>query len=187
MLRMNLVSAAAFSSRVSLFKLAASAVLFYSLGLCTPMEAQSADAVRSSTGVASRLTAPIVEGSRVTIQGAVHPLANKANDRGQLADGTKLERMQIVLKRSDEQESSLKRLVNDLHSAGSASYHKWLTPEQFGKQFGPSDDDVAKLESWLQSKGFTVTQLTPGRQVLEVSGTAGQLRMPSMRRCINIR
>jgi trimeric autotransporter adhesin len=180
MLPKNLISAAASSSRVSSLKLAASAILFCALAVVAPTRAQtatqSADAVRSTTGVASRLTSPIVEGSRVTLQGAIHPLANKANDRGVLPDGTKLERMQIVLKRSDEQESSLKRLVNDLHSAGSASYHKWLTPEQFGKQFGPSDDDVAKLESWLQAQGFTITKLSPGRQVLEVSGTAGQLK-----------
>ncbi|MBB5057164.1 hypothetical protein HDF16_001849 [Granulicella aggregans] len=176
MLPKNLVSVAATSSKVSLLKLAASALLCFALAIAAPTRAQTADAVRPVTGVASRLTSPIVEASRVTLQGAVHPLANKANDRGLIPDGTKLERMQIVLKRSDEQESSLKRLVNDLHSPGSASYHKWLTPEQFGKQFGPSDDDLAKLETWLQAKGFTVTKLAPGRQVLEVAGTANQLK-----------
>ena len=176
MLPKNLLSVAATSSRVSFLKLAASALLCFALAIAAPTRAQTADAVRPVTGVASRLTSPIVEASRVTLQGAVHPLANKANDRGLIPDGTKLERMQIVLKRSDEQESSLKRLVNDLHSPGSASYHKWLTPEQFGKQFGPSDEDVAKLESWLQAKGFTVTKLNPGRQVLEITGTAGQLK-----------
>jgi hypothetical protein len=178
MLLKNLVSAAASSFRVSSRKLFASAILFSGLAFAAAAQAQTAttDAAHLATGVASRLTSPIVEGSRVTLQGAVNPLANKANDRGALPDGTKLERMQIVLKRSDEQESSLKRLLNDMHSAGSPSYHKWLTPEQFGKQFGPSDDDVAKLESWLQSKGFTITSLTPGRQVLEIAGTAGQLK-----------
>jgi hypothetical protein len=178
MLPQNLLSAAASSLRVSSLKLAASAVLFYGLAVAAPTQAQTAttDAAHPATGVASRLTSPIVESARVTLQGAVHPLANKANDRGVLPDGTKLERMQIVLKRSDEQESSLKRLLNDLHSAGSPSYHKWLTPEQFGKQFGPSDDDVAKLTSWIQAQGFTVTQLRPGRQVLEFTGTAAQLK-----------
>ena len=175
MLPKNLLPAAVSSLRASSLKLAASAILFCGLAMAAPMQAQTATQ-SANARVASRLTAPIVESSRVTLQGAVHPLANKANDRGLLPDGTKLERMQIVLKRSDEQESALKRMLNDLHSAGSASYHKWLTPEQFGKQFGPSDDDVAKLTSWLQSKGFTITGLTPGHQVLEISGTAGQLK-----------
>ncbi len=82
----------------------------------------------------------------------------------------------MVLKRSDAQESALKQLVTDLHTPGSASYHKWLTPEQFGKQFGPSDQDIATVEAWLQSRGFSVTKLNPGRQTLEISGNVAQFR-----------
>ena len=123
-----------------------------------------------------RLTQPIQESSRVTLPGTLHPLANKANDRGAVADGTKLDRIQVVLKRSGAQESALKQLIGEMHSPGSANYHKWLTPDSFGKQFGPSDADVAKLESWLGSHGFSITKLNPGRQTLEIAGTAGQFR-----------
>ena len=123
-----------------------------------------------------RLTQPIQESSRVTLPGTLHPLANKANDRGAVADGTKLDRIQVVLKRSGAQESALKQLIGEMHSPGSANYHKWLTPDSFGKQFGPSDADVATLESWLGSHGFSITKLNPGRQTLEIAGTAGQFR-----------
>ena len=57
-----------------------------------------------------------------------------------------LDRLQLILKRSDAQESALRQLVDDLHTPGSASYHKWLTPAQFGKQFGPSDQDIATVK-----------------------------------------
>lgn len=123
-----------------------------------------------------RLTQPIQESSRVTLPGTLHPLANKANDRGAVADGTKLDRIQVVLKRSGAQESALKQLIGEMHSPGSANYHKWLTPDSFSKQFGPSDADVATLESWLGSHGFSITKLNPGRQTLEIAGTAGQFR-----------
>lgn len=142
--------------------------------------ALSAQAVYSSSSsfhaTPDRLTQPIQESSRVALPGTLHPLANKANDRGAVADGTKLDRIQVVLKRSGAQESALKQLIGEMHSPGSANYHKWLTPDSFGKQFGPSDADVAKLESWLGSHGFSITKLNPGRQTLEIAGTAGQFR-----------
>ena len=130
----------------------------------------------TSSLVTTRLTQPINDNSLVTLKGTVHPLARAANDRGAAPDSMPLDRIQIVLKRSDAQESALKQLISDLHTPGSASYHKWLTPDQFGKQFGPSDQDIATLEAWLQSKGFSITKLNPGNQTLEISGNVAQFR-----------
>jgi uncharacterized membrane protein len=126
--------------------------------------------------VPSRITAKIDNASRVTLGGAVHPLARAQNDRGVVGDGVALNRIHVVLKRSEDQEAALKQLIGDMHTQGSASYHQWLTPDQFGKQFGPSDDDVAAIENWLTSQGFTVGKLMPGRQTLEISGSAGQFK-----------
>lgn len=137
---------------------------------------QAAQIADSGRAVVNRLTSPIVDSSRVTIAGSIHPLATKANDRGVVSDSLRLERLQVVLKRSDAQEAELKRVLTGLHSAGSVTYHKWLTPDDFGKRFGPSEADVATLQRWLQGQGFAVTKLQPGRQVLEIAGTAGQLR-----------
>ena len=156
------------------------------LAVATASTLVSAGTVNAQTGPSSstavvraipdRLTQPIQETNRIVLQGTLHPLANKANDRGAVSDGMKLNRMQVVLKRSDAQESTLKQLIGEMHSPGSANYHKWLTPDDFGKQFGPSDADVAKLESWLSSHGFSIGKLNPGRQTLEFTGTAGQFR-----------
>jgi hypothetical protein len=126
--------------------------------------------------VTNRLTQPIDDNARVTLKGTVHPLANAANDRGAAPDSMPLDRIQVVLKRSDAQESALKTLITQMHTPGSASYHKWLTPDQFGAQFGPSDQDVATLEAWLQSKGFSVTKVNAGKQTLEISGNVAQFR-----------
>ena len=65
------------------------------------------------------------------------------------------------------QEAELRQLIQDQNRPGSSSYHKWLTPAQFGQKFGPSAQDVATLESWLQGQGFNVVKLNPGRQTLE--------------------
>lgn len=125
---------------------------------------------------AVRIVSSIDESQRVTLKGTMHPLASAANDRGAVADSMKLERMHLVLKRSDSQESALRQLIGELHTPGTASYHKWLTPDQFGKQFGPSDQDIATVQAWLTSHGFSVTQVNPGKQTLEFSGSAGQMR-----------
>jgi len=142
-----------------------------------------AQAVSSSAGKAGpaiqpvdRLTQPIVESNRVVLGGTIHPLATAANDRGAVSDGMALNRIQVVLKRSDAQEAALKQAIAAMHQKGSASYHQWLTPEEFGKQYGPTDADIATLTSWLGSHGFSVTKVNPGKQTLEIAGTAGQFR-----------
>ncbi|HLJ75933.1 MAG TPA: S53 family peptidase, partial [Acidobacteriaceae bacterium] len=116
------------------------------------------------------------ESARVTLHGYVHPLANAANDRGAAPDSMPLERMHLVLKRSASQEAALQQLIADMHTPGNANYHKWLTPDAFGKQFGPSDQDIATVKSWLSSHGFQVAGTKPGRQVIEFTGNAAQFR-----------
>ncbi len=124
----------------------------------------------------SRLTAKIDESDRVTLPGTVHHLATAANDRGTVPDSTPLKRIQIQLKQSPAQQTAVRQLIDDLHNPTSPSFHQWLTPDQFGKQFGPSDEDIATLTAWLTGKGFNVTKLNPGHQTLEFEGTAGQFR-----------
>ena len=105
----------------------------------------------------TRIASPIDESRLVTLKGAVHPLANARNDRGAAPDGMQLNRLQLVLKRSPSQESALHQLIGQMHTPGQPNYHKWLTPDQFGAQFGPSDQDIATVSDWLAGHGFTVT------------------------------
>ncbi len=130
----------------------------------------------SQTVVPNRVVDPVDENSRVSFHGYVHPLANAANDRGVAPDSMPLERMHLVLRRSAEQEAALRQFVSDVHTPGTASYHQWLTPDQFGRQFGPSDQDIATVQSWLASHGFEVGSVAPGRQVIEFTGNVAQLR-----------
>jgi subtilase family serine protease len=137
----------------------------------SPLSAQA-----TSQLVTNRLTQPVDDSARVTLKGTVHPLANAANDRGAAPDSMPLDRIQVVLKRSSAQESALQQLITGMHTPGSPSYHKWLTPAQFGEQFGASDQDIATVEAWLQSKGFSITKVNPGKQTLEMSGSVSQFR-----------
>jgi trimeric autotransporter adhesin len=119
-----------------------------------------------------RIVQPVDDKVRVTLHGAVRPLANPHNDRGLAPDHLPMERMQLILRRSGAQQADLEHLIRDLHNPGSLNYHCWLTPEEFGERFGPSDRDIETVKSWLKAHGFSGTRLLPGKQVLEFSGDA---------------
>ena len=123
-----------------------------------------------------RIVNQIDESRLVTLKGAVNPLANPMNDRGLAPDSLPLDRMHLYLKRSASQEAALHELIGEMNTPGSANYHKWLTPDQFGKQFGPSDQDIATVETWLTGHGFNVLKVNPGNQTIEFSGNVAQLR-----------
>lgn len=87
-----------------------------------------------------------------------------------------MQRMQLVLQRSAAQEAALQKLLDDQQDRNSPAYHQWLTPDAFGQQFGPSDQDIQAITAWLQSYGFQVTQVGRGRTTIEFSGTAAQVQ-----------
>jgi hypothetical protein len=84
--------------------------------------------------------------------------------------------MLLLLQRSADQESALRQLLDNQQSKSSPNYHAWLTPEQFGTQFGPADADIQAVTQWLTSQGFTNIKVGPGRTVIEFSGNVGQVR-----------
>jgi hypothetical protein len=114
--------------------------------------------------------------SRLTVlKGNTHPLARREFDLGTAPDSLPMERMLLVLKRNDEQETALRKLLDDQQDKNSPHYHRWVTPEQFGAQFGPTEADMQMITSWLQSHGFQVGS-SKGRSVLEFSGSASQVK-----------
>jgi pro-kumamolisin-like protein/Big-like domain-containing protein len=124
----------------------------------------------------ARITQAIDETQLVRLRDNVHPLARAEFDQGLVSDATPMNRMLLLLKRSVEQQSALAQLMVDQQNAASPNYHKWLTPEQFGTQFGPADADIQSVTSWLQSHGFQVANVSKGKIAIEFSGTAAQVR-----------
>jgi hypothetical protein len=128
----------------------------------------------SQTETADRLTSPIVATQR-TVTNSVHPLATRQNDLGRVTATQVLHRMVLMLKRSPAQENDLQQLLQEQQDPTSPNYHQWLTPGEFGQRFGPSANDIAKIDDWLQSQGFTVEKPSNGRQFLLFTGTSAQV------------
>ena len=104
---------------------------------------------------ADRIMGPIEASQRVTTNG-VHPLATRQNDQGRVSSAQMFHRMILLLQGSDAQEEALRQLIQAQQDPNSSQYHHWLTPAEFGRRFGPSQNDLAKLTAWLNQQGFTV-------------------------------
>jgi subtilase family serine protease len=59
--------------------------------------------------------------------------------------------------------NALNALLSDLQNPASPRFHKWLTPEQFASEFGPSAADIAGARRWLAAQGFKVLEATDSR------------------------
>jgi len=135
----------------------------------------AASALAQSSRPSSRIVHAIDETSRIRVTGTTPKSIKAAQDLGAVEGTRSLNRMILVLAPSSAQQASLNRLVVNQHSQNSPDYHKWLTPEQFAANFGPSDDDLTKVKQWLQSRGLNPTGVSRGRQWIEFSGNAQQV------------
>jgi hypothetical protein len=129
-----------------------------------------------TVNVPSRITEAIDNKTRVTLRGNTHPLARPEYDRGAAPDSLPMERMLLVLTRSPEREAALTTLLDEQQDKSSPNFHRWLTPEEFGRQFGAPDADIQAVTGWLTSQGFRVNSVAKGRTVIEFSGDAGLVR-----------
>jgi pseudomonalisin len=117
-----------------------------------------------------------VDSTRITRIGhTTHPLTRSGRDLGRAAADLPMERIQMLLTSSPEQEAELEELLAGQHDAASPHFQEWLSPEQFGERFGPAQQDIDAVVGWLEDHGFHVNEIARGRRTLEFSGTASQV------------
>src|ERR1700733_8521886 len=119
--------------------------------------------------VKPRITSAVKESQLTTLKFNTHPLARAEFDVGPAQPDMPLQRMLLVLKRSPEQEHALVGMLDQLQDKSSPNFHQWMTPDQFGRQFGAADSDIAAVTAWLAGHGFQVAQVSQGRSVIEFS------------------
>ena len=117
----------------------------------------------------------IDDGKLVVLTGNTHPNANATFSMGPLPDTYRVEHMQLVLKRSAQQEAALGTTIDALHDKTSPLYQQWLTVGQFADQYGVSPADVAVITGWLTAHGFQIDSVAPSRMFIEFSGAVGQI------------
>src|SRR5450432_125236 len=136
----------------------------------------SAQARAQKIATRSRVVDAVNDAQTVRTGGNVHPMARPEFDRGPVADSQPMNRMLLLLQRSTEQETALQQLMGAQQTKSSGNFRTWLTPEQFGTQFGPSDGDMLAVTDWLTRQGFQIAKVGAGRNVIEFSGNVAQVR-----------
>jgi subtilase family serine protease len=143
---------------------------------CTLAIVQQSSAQSASVAPSPLIAQPIDEAQLTVLRGNTYPSARPLFDLGTAPATLPMQRMLLVLKRSPQQEYALRTLLDNQQDKHSPNYHQWLTPEQYGKQFGPTDADMQLITGWLQSHGFQLGTPSKGRTVIEFSGSASQVQ-----------
>jgi hypothetical protein len=146
-----------------------------SMAMFTTFFALFSVAAFSQAQPAARITQAVNDSALFRVPNSTHPLTAGASDIGRVDGNQRMDRMVLVLKPSDAQEAELDRLIDRQHDKESADYKKWITPEQYGKQFGVSESDLNRVKAWLQQEGFRIDTVAHGRQWIEFSGNAAQV------------
>jgi subtilase family serine protease len=102
--------------------------------------------------VLSRHLPSSVASGRAQSQGAVDPA----------------EHLQLALSLPLRNETELDATLADIYNPSSPNFHHFLTPEEFTVRFGATQVDYDTVVAWAIAKGFTVTNITGNRRIVDV-------------------
>ncbi|MGB6934664.1 MAG: protease pro-enzyme activation domain-containing protein [Acidobacteriaceae bacterium] len=111
----------------------------------------------------------------VTLPGNVRPDVKSAVDQGAVDGSLRLDHMLLQLQRPAAREAALEARMEAMHQPGNPDFHRWLTAEEIGQQYGPDPADIQRVTQWLQSYGLQVNGVSKSGLVIDFSGTAAQV------------
>ena len=124
-----------------------------------------------------RIAGPIDSSQMVALTGNVHGLAQPRFDLGR-ADGSRvLYGVTLAFRPSATQQADLNNLLAQQQDPSSPNYHKWLTPAQFADRFGMTQNDINRVQAWLESQGFTMTSVANSRNQISFNGSVEQVEL----------
>ena len=135
----------------------------------------TAAATLGAQTVAPRIHSEINSSEIAPLQGSRHPLAQAKFDAGRVPANTRLTGISIVFQRSAAQQADLEALIAAQQNAASPLFHQWLTPDQFAVRFGMAQEDLDKVQSWLEQQGFSIDSVARSRNMIRFSGTVSQV------------
>jgi pseudomonalisin len=109
------------------------------------------------------------------IVGAVPRELAAAREIARVDGEARLDRLMLVLPRRDPE--GLARLLASQQDPASPEFHRWLSPAEFERRFGASDEDVVALRGWLTGHGLEVEDAPAGRAALVFSGRVSDVEL----------
>jgi subtilase family serine protease len=123
----------------------------------------------------TRVASVVNNEERVVLRGTTPSLLAKSTETGRMSGGQTLGRMILQLTPSIQQDQKAAKFIAALHDPSSPSFHKWLTPSQYGQLYGVAESDAAQVQHWLQGRGLTVHEISQSRRFIVFSGTVSQV------------
>ncbi len=148
------------------------AIIFGMASLAGFLPSKKSIGIRSALAVDNAVTG---ENDRVVLHGTIPPRALPEFDVGPTDPSLPMKRTILLLKIAPEKQAELDRLVAEQQDPSSPNFHSWLTPEEFGKRFGRSPEELATVKGWLITQGFTIDETARGGGRINFSGTAADV------------
>ncbi len=104
-------------------------------------------------------------------QNDLSPLVHQSKRVGQVDPQQQLA-LSIVLTLHNA--PALKQYLQELYTPGSYLYHHYLPASTFAALYGPTQQDIHIVSTYLEAHGMRVTRVASGRQMIDVSATVAQ-------------
>lgn len=119
----------------------------------------------------SAMTASAADG-RVTLHGHVPAAVANLRPFGRMP-ATNVMKLAIGLPLHNQ--AALQALLEQIYDPTSTNYHKYLTPEQFTEQFGPTTNDYQAVVDFANRNGLKITRTHGNRMIVDVEGQASDV------------
>jgi uncharacterized repeat protein (TIGR01451 family) len=108
-----------------------------------------------------------------TLAGHVPAVVSQLQPKGLLSADTNLDlAIGLPLRNRDV----LTNLLRQIYDPSSTNYHRYLSPDEFTAQFGPTEQDYQSVVDFARSNGLAVTRTYSNRMVLDVRGKSGDVQ-----------
>src|SRR5882724_9609055 len=98
----------------------------------------------------------------VKLHGHVPAVVSQLQAKGRLSANTNLS---LAIGLPLRNTAVLTNLLREIYDPSSTNYHRYLTPDEFTAQFGPTEQDYQAVSNFAKANGLTVTK-THGNRVL---------------------
>ncbi len=99
------------------------------------------------------------------------PLVSRAHLVGAASAQQQLN-LSVGLQLRNQQE--LQTLLSDMYNPHSSDYHRFLSPQQFVDEFGPTAEQQQQVIDYLHQQGLHITHISSNRLLIDASATVAQ-------------
>jgi pseudomonalisin len=147
--------------------------------LCLPLEApleaqtaaNSAAAALQPMSQANRVSAQANFSQQTKLTGHIPAWATADRQTATSVDLSAPMNISLVLRRDPAVETAFEQLLADQQNPSSPLYHQWLTPQQIGTLYGPTQADLDAITSWATGQGLKLVSVQPNRVIVELTGS----------------